>query len=335
MIVTTCGFLVADLIAADMPKLASPGELVFAPEGIQLHVGGHPANVAIDLRQLGLPQRQVSVIGAVGKDILGDFISKTLIDHGVITHLKKLSQGTTKDIILVLKGEDRRCHLDLGASWNLDPNYIKSVVKKEKPYLFYIATGIEKELDEELPEVLETIKDYNCLTFVDIVQPFGKNWDFILPALEQTDIFHCNNLELLSITKKNRKSEALESLAEHGVKLILVSLGSEGIMVGRKGVRPIRQKAFDVQVVDPTGSGDALCAGIIYELVQNENMKLLGKDKEVTRISPKQLSKILLTGQAAGAACVTAVGTTTAVISYNVRKLIEKQAPRILSSTKI
>jgi sugar/nucleoside kinase (ribokinase family) len=334
MIVTTCGFLVADIIAADMPKLASPGELVFAPKGIQLHVGGHPANVAIDLRQIGLPQRQVSVVGAVGKDIFGDFISKALRDHSIVTHLKRLPHGTTKDVVLILKGEDRRYHVDLGASWNLDPNHVMNVVKKEKPYLFYIAVGIEKELDERLPEVLGKIKGCNCLTFVDVVQPFGKNWDFILPALEKTDIFHCNDLELLSIAGRSRRREALESLMGHGAKLVLVSLGPSGVVARGRGVGSIRQGAFDVQVVDPTGSGDALCAGVIYELIQEKNMKLLGKDRDVTRIPPKRLSRILLTGQAAGAACVTAVGTTTAVTSYNIRRLIEKQGADILSSTE-
>lgn len=50
MLVTTCGIAVADIIAADLPSIASPGEAVFGRRGTELHVGGHPLNVSIDAR---------------------------------------------------------------------------------------------------------------------------------------------------------------------------------------------------------------------------------------------------------------------------------------------
>jgi sugar/nucleoside kinase (ribokinase family) len=82
--------------------------------------------------------------------------------------------------------------------------------------------------------------------------------------------------------------------------------------------------AFEVKAIDETGAGDALCAGLIHSLL---NLK-----------SPSEASLIefthaLLFGQAAGAACVTAPGATTAVTTKNVKQLIKEQGERILASS--
>ena len=71
MLVTCAGILVLDLIAAHLPKISSPGELTYAPEGIEMHMGGHCGNVSIDLRKLGIRNGEVSATGAVGRDIFG------------------------------------------------------------------------------------------------------------------------------------------------------------------------------------------------------------------------------------------------------------------------
>ncbi|MBO3757627.1 MAG: hypothetical protein JTT14_00745, partial [Candidatus Brockarchaeota archaeon] len=75
--VLTSGFIVADIIAADLPKIADPGRLIFAPRGIKLTIGGHPCNVSIDLIQLGLEKGSVGIVGAIGKDVFGSFVRNT------------------------------------------------------------------------------------------------------------------------------------------------------------------------------------------------------------------------------------------------------------------
>jgi len=47
------GSFMCDIITAELPRLGDPGDLTYAPHGIQLHPGGHAANVAINLAQLG------------------------------------------------------------------------------------------------------------------------------------------------------------------------------------------------------------------------------------------------------------------------------------------
>lgn len=72
--VLACGFLVADVVVAGLERIAEPGEIVYAPRGVILAVGGHPANVAVDLVKLGADPSSVGVCGAVGGDILEEFL---------------------------------------------------------------------------------------------------------------------------------------------------------------------------------------------------------------------------------------------------------------------
>ncbi len=65
-----------DIIAAHLPMIVPHGGLIYAPKGIAINIGGHAANVSIDLIQLG--QKSVTAAGSIGNDILGEYTQKTL-----------------------------------------------------------------------------------------------------------------------------------------------------------------------------------------------------------------------------------------------------------------
>ncbi len=327
MLATCAGILVVDLIAAHLPKVSDPGELVFAPKGIEMHMGGHAGNVSVDLRKLGLEEGEASSIGAVGQDVLGDFLERLLRSHGVIPHLQRTSEaGTSKDLVLVVKGEDRRFHVDLGANWFLSPKYIVSVLEEEMPLLFYAGgVGFTGMVDAKLPDLLQKAKALGCLTFVDPVQPYEQGWGFIPPAMPWTDIFHCNSYEAEKITGKSSPEDAAKALTKRGAPLVIISLGAEGLIAETKN-HLFKMSPFKVPVVDPTGAGDALCAGTIRALLRTVTQKRCS----LSDLSEDEIAQILLEGEAAGAACVTAVGTTTAVTEENVNKILKEQGTTIL-----
>jgi len=331
MQVTCAGIFVIDFIAADLPKVSEPGEVTFTPTGIGMRLGGHSANVSIDLIKLGLKSGDVSSIGAVGYDFLSKFIEETLNSYGVITHLQKVKEvETSKNLILVVKGEDRRFHVDAGANLYLDPDYVCSILCNEKPIVFYVgAAGMLGKFDEKLNEVLIEAKKLKCLTFVDPIKPYKRDWSFLVESAKWIDIFHCNNIEAESITGKSDLKASINALINMGIKLTVVSLGDKGLIAGMNE-NLISMPAFEVPTVDPTGAGDAFCAGMIYKLI-----KLKGKAlKNGLKIDKEELLEILLEGEAAGAACVTDIGTTTAVTRENVDTLLIKQKGKILKELK-
>ena len=329
MLVTCAGILVVDIIAAHLPKVPDPGELVYAPKGIEIHNGGHASNVSIDLRKLRVPEGEVSSVGAVGEDVFGDYLKNVLESHGIVVHLEKIADANTSiDLILVVSGEDRRFHVDVGANWYLKPEHVSSILKKEKPLIFYVGgVGLTGRLDEGLAKILETAKHLGCITFIDPVTPYNRGWDFIISPMKWTDIFHCNRNEAKSITGKANPQEAAKVLTDKGAKLVIISLGEKGLIAKTRDAF-FEMPAFKVPVIDPTGAGDALCAGIIKGLLEATERKRC----ELTELSSDELAQILLKGQAAGAACVTKVGTSTAVTEENVNKILEEQGEQILKT---
>jgi len=69
------------------------------------------------------------------------------------------------------------------------------------------------------------------------------------------------------------------------------------------------------------------CAGIISGLLRVMNRKR----REISDLSEKELVNVLLEGEAAGAACVTMVGTTTAVNKENVARILREQKEELLA----
>jgi len=332
LLVTSVGILVADIIAADLPKVSDPGELVFVGRNIDVHIGGHAANVSIDLRKLGLERGAVSVVGAVGDDIFGDYIESILNEHGIINHLQRISGvATSKDLILVVKGQDRRYHVDVGANWHLSIDHALSILEEEKPTIFYVGgVGFMGDFDEKLPIILEKAKNMGCLTFVDPVAPYKHGWDIVLPALKWADIFHCNNLEATEITGEKDPKKAAEILMNKGAKFVIISLGGEGLIALTEKFF-FKMPSFKVPVIDPTGAGDAFCAGVIESLAHIADHKPLN----IINLSEDELSHILLEGEAAGAACVTMVGTTTGVKKEIVDKILKEQGTSILRNLRL
>jgi len=327
MLVTCAGILVADIIAADLPKVSDPGELLFTGRNIEVHIGGHAANVSIDLRKLNLERGEVSSVGAVGEDVFGEYIRSLLDEHGVISHLQRVKGvSTSKDLILVVSGQDRRYHVDVGANWYLSLDYVLSILEEEKPLIFYVGgVGFMGEFDEKLPKILQRAKELQCVTFVDPVAPYRHGWDIVVPALDWADVFHCNNLEAAKITGERNPKRAATNLLNKGAKLVIISLGEEGLIVMTRKTL-FNMPAFKVPVIDPTGAGDAFCAGVISGLVRASDQEHL----EISELSEDELARILLEGEAAGAACVTMVGTTTAVTRDNVDKLLKEQGSTVL-----
>lgn len=327
--VLTCGFVVTDIIAVDLPKFPAPGDHVFAPHGIRLWIGGHPANISVDLRQLGMGEGEVAVAAAIGPDILGDFIEGFLRSKGVITFLQRVNEVETgKALVLVLRGRDRGFIADPGANSRLSHEHVIEVVEKLRPKIFYLACGILGEFDFKVSDIFKLCHEYGALTMLDVVKPFGKGWNFIEPALKYVDITHSNVEELRGLSGEGGKKGLLH-MAKKGVKLPIVSDGPSGLTALFRG-KYIRQPAFRVDVVDPTGAGDALCAGIIRKLIEH-----LTPGGTLEDLGFDEILEILLYGQAAGAACVGAIGTTAGVTAEKVEHLLRDQGMDVLSRTSI
>lgn len=326
----TTGFVFVDILATELPMIPGPGEHVLVPPGIKIWIGGHPANVAVDLRQLGLQKKDVITALAVGDDMFGDFVQKFLRSKGVVSRLQRVKNTSTGiSLILVIKGKDKAIVGNHGANRFLDYNHVIRTLKDFDPQILYVASGILGEFDLRLKEVLEYCSTKNIFTVVDLAHPYGKDWSYSHPALPYIDVLHSNVKELKGITGQNELKDGLKWLHRKGVKFPIVSDGEKGAMVLFKD-KFIIQPAFNVRAIDPTGAGDAMCAGVIRKLSD-----IVDKRIRIEDLSIEEAKEILLFAQATGAACVEEVGTTTGVTIEHVNYIINEQGGRVRAKTII
>jgi len=317
------GSFICDFIAADLPGMGDPGDLIYPPGGIRLHPGGHSANVAIDLAQLG--RRETAVVGGIGDDVLGDFIESELTRRGLQAHPERIQGAhTAKNLVLIVKGEDRRFYAELSANTLLTPGHVLSTLNETRPEVFYQGTvGGLKLLDSEIGTILSEAKSQGAVTVLDVVRPYEGGWDGLLTAFDLIDVFHCNGYESKVLTGEKDPMTACETLARRGAGLVMVTLGPGGLVAGW-GENMLRVPVFEVDSVDPTGAGDAFCAGVIDSLLDHPDLL-----NDIRELSVEDAETMLLEGSAAGAACVTSTGATTAVTRESVDSLMKDQGDRV------
>jgi len=323
----TIGTFTVDVIAVDLPRIAKPGEVVYVTRPIDLHVGGHAANVSVDLVKLGIIHNVVAG-GALGRDVFAHLIEHELKKYGIIVAAETIDNvGTARNMILVVRGEDRRFHIYRGANQHLSAEHVIRLIHKYKPRYLYISIGASRKLDDQIDKVLSHAKSIGSTVLVDIAYTEPKAVKILDRILNLPDIIHLNTEELRMLTNEEDVVKALGLLRDRTPILLCVTSGEKGVIALYKGKILIEQPPFKVELRDPTGAGDACCAGILSAL------KLSGKP--LAELNVNELAKVLMFAQASGAIAVTAPGATTAVSSINVRRLIESQGENIIAKTKI
>ncbi len=313
MSVLCSGSFVADIMIPDLPHIGPPGSLTYAPKGIRLSPGGHSANVAIDLAQLGLGA--VHAVGSIGNDMMGGFMVDQLESRGVKMHAERQEASTAKNVALLVRGEDRRFIAELTANSMLTTGFLLDAIELVSPRVFYQGTlGGLPDIENNIDKILLRAHELGALTFLDVIMP-TNGWDYLEDAYPHVDIFHCNIQEGSSLTGFADPGDMIDYLIEKGIRLAIISDGGKGVTAGIDDIR-VFMPAFAVPQEDATGTGDALCAGIINAF--------LGKNVGLDQIhDPCLLVDLLLAGQAAGAACVTGVGATTNVRPEIIERIME------------
>ena len=276
-----------------MARLPEPGELIFSDE-VRINMGGCGATTATALARLGA---RTALITAVGDDVLGDFARAELARLGADTsHVVVCEgQGTSKNVVLLVKGEDRRYIYTMGATAGLRARDIAPDLVRSAKFLFVGAFLLIPNLvQDELLDVFRSARQADVRTAMDVVTAraagFRESLDRLLP---ETDYFLPNQDEAEIITGTRVPRDQVSSFRDMGVGTAVVTCGPDGaVMMNDQGY--FVAEPYDVPFVDGTGTGDCFNAGFISAL-------LAGKSER----------DAMRWGSALGAACVSAVGGTS------------------------
>ena len=122
-------------------------------------------------------------------------------------------------------------------------------------------------MHELAPEILSVARENGVRTSADVL---ADGWpellDMIAPALEHVDWFLPNDDQATKLTGTDSVEAAAAALVERGIGGCAITCGARGSVVKQGARPPVSVPAFETEVVDTTGCGDAFSAGFMRGL---------------------------------------------------------------------
>ena len=255
--------------------------------------GGAPANVAVAAARLGA---DTGFIGKVGDDSFGRSLAETLRKEGVNTDglFESDSVPTTMAIVSVDASGEREFsfYRNPGADTQLTTEEAVSVIENDLPLILHagslsMTTSPSREACEE---ALRFAKERGVIISYD-PNYRAALWDteenavaMMKKLLPLADILKVSDEEMLMLTGTEDFEEGSLVLSGYGPRLVLVTLGSQGVFV-RYGEYAEVVPGFRVKVADTNGAGDTFLGAMLAQIAaRGEGADLLcGLNAETLR----------------------------------------------------
>ena len=303
------GIVVADTICGPIARLPRAGELLSVGP-MPFKIGGCASNVAVDLAKQGVA---VDICGCVGADEAGEALLGAIAATGVGCEqiCRVEGQPTSKTVILLVEGEDRRFLHNFGANTVFDVGRIRRQwIDGLKVFYLGGLFVMPAVRTDELIELLKYCRQRGVTSVVDVVIPQQcTGMKELSPLLPYIDYFLPNDDEGHRLTGVADPDRQVEIFLQHGVGTVVVTCGPSGSVAGCGGQR-WKADSYCVAGIDPSGSGDAFAAGVITGILRQWD-----------------LTQTLRYAAALGASATTALGTTDAVFTATeAQAFVEKSA---------
>ncbi len=298
--VVSLGIHIVDILGRPVTQIPD-GQNVDILEEIRITVAGTAAGTSIDLAKLGA---QVSAMGAIGEDQLGNFIVNTMDSYGIDTaHLKRKAGVQTSATMLPIRPNGDRPALHVpGANGELTFDDIDLDVIRQADILHMGGTGLMPKFDgEPTVRILKYAKEHGVTTTFDLVAiPRPDLMDLIEPCLPYIDYFMPGLEEARMMCGLDDRQEVIDYFLDRGVGCTVFKMGAEGSSIATKAAGEIRLPALESPVVDSTGCGDAYCAGFIIGLSKGWALEQAGR-----------------LGTAAGGLVITGLGSDAGIVDLD------------------
>jgi sugar/nucleoside kinase (ribokinase family) len=204
-------------------------------------------------------------VGAIGRDDLGDLLVTMLGRLGVETDRLARKDGvqTSATVLPIRPNGDRPALHVIGANASFTRDDVPWDLL-EQADTFHL--GGPEFMHELAPELLRVCREHGVRTSADVL---ADGWpellDMIAPALEYVDWFLPNDDQAMKLTGTDDVDAAGRALLERGIGGCAITCGARGsVVVTAAGSE--RVPAFETEVVDTTGCGDAFSAGFMRAL---------------------------------------------------------------------
>lgn len=297
MDVLSLGVFVVDVLGRPIDRFPEKGELELFDQ-LEIHSGGCANNTAISLARLGI---SVGAVGKIGKDHFGDLILQSLNENNVDTiGIQRDGNVNTSFTFVAIASDGERsfCHY-IGANGVFNLDSINWDLIKTTKILHIAGALVMPQFDgNPMAKVLQKAKTLGITTSLDTAWDATGKWlETLEPCLPFVDIFLPSFTEAQQLTGKSDLTEISAFLRSYGINTIGIKMGKEGSYIFSDD-EELYIPAYSVDIIDATGAGDAYVAGFLTGTIKGWDLKTTAE-----------------LASAAGAACVTAIGTTAGIKS--------------------
>jgi len=286
------GIYVVDALGRPIDSAPERGKLVLF-DSLALHTGGCANNTGIALARLGVP---VTAYGKVGSDAFGDFVVQNLHENGVdASGMSRTAEVSTSFTFVVVSSDgERSFYHTIGSNGVFSETDIDRDTILGSTVMHVAGANLMPQLDgAPTTRLMHWARENGIVTAYDTTWDASGAWlDKIGESLPYVDYFLPSIEEARAMTGRHDVEDVAEALLDLGVGTAVLKLGVDGSYV-RNADATVRMPSLQVSVVDTTGAGDAYVGGFLAGVA-------MGWDME-------QCAQL---GTCAGAACVTAIGTT-------------------------
>jgi sugar/nucleoside kinase (ribokinase family) len=256
------GVHVLDVLARPIEAIpeGQGGELV---EQIRITAAGSAGGAALVLAKLGADVRSA---GAVGTDAVGDMLLALLERDGVDTSLlvRRDEVQTSASVLPIRPNGDRPAFHVVGANGTYGPDDAPMDAVAESDFLHM--GGPEFMGGEAAVKILAHARANGVTTSADVLAPGEAGLlEWIAPALPELDYLLPNDDQVLAFTGSSDLVDGCRALIGRGVRCVVATCGGDGALIVDEAGEE-RVPAFEVDVVDTTGCGDAFSAGFLRGL---------------------------------------------------------------------
>jgi sugar/nucleoside kinase (ribokinase family) len=236
------------------------GQLV---EQIRATAAGTAGGTALTLAKLGARTRSA---GAIGVDPLGDLLIELLEKGGVETDLlvRREDVQTSASVLPIRPNGERPAFHVIGANGTYGAD---DAPREEIEAADHLHLGAPEFMGgEAAATILGHARAAGTRTSADVLAEGDPGlFEWIAPALPHVDVFLPNDDQVLGFTGEADLEAGCRALLDRGVGMVAATTGADGAIIA-EGDRITRVPAFEIDVVDTTGCGDAFSAGFVVGL---------------------------------------------------------------------
>jgi len=305
-----------------MLDLVSLGELLidFTPVGMsekgvplfEQNAGGGPANLACAAAKLGV---KAALMGKVGADKFGEFLTQTIRENGVdVTGLAtSQSHPTALAFVHLDPNGDRSFSFRRKQSADTMISFrdLNTTLIDRAKYFFFSSFIMSAPLSRKTSFQAAKYAKKAGKTVVFDPNLRLNVWEsekqakaVALKAIRYADIVKVSEEELFFLTGENTIGQGTERLwSEYHLRALVVTLGAEGSII-RTPLHTVRTPAFDVTTVDTTAAGDSFNAALICALCKS--------GKQIDELDEPSLCQCARFANAVGSLTTTKKGSISA-----------------------